>query len=83
MEGEARGDHHGWTETNGMGLTRPPADGRFGREKDDVGEVAAARAGEIGRERWASGQRRRATVGTRAGLRRRVGQAGPRAGLGR
>jgi hypothetical protein len=38
-----RGDHHGRTETNGMGSTRPPADDDFGREKDDVGEVAATR----------------------------------------
>jgi hypothetical protein len=44
MEGEARGDHHGWTETNDMGLTQPPTDDGFGREKDGVGEVAAAHA---------------------------------------
>jgi hypothetical protein len=33
MEGEARGDHHGWMETNDMGLTWPPADGGLGERK--------------------------------------------------
>jgi hypothetical protein len=43
MERGMRGDHYGRTEKNGMGSTRPPADDGFGREKDDVGEVAAMR----------------------------------------
>jgi hypothetical protein len=30
MERGMGGDHHGRTETNGMGSTRPPADGGFG-----------------------------------------------------
>jgi hypothetical protein len=41
MERGMRGDRHGRMETNNMGLMRPPADDGFGREEDDVGEVAA------------------------------------------
>jgi hypothetical protein len=43
MERGMRGDHHGRTETNDMGSTRPLADDSFGREKDEVGDVAATR----------------------------------------
>jgi hypothetical protein len=84
MERGMIGDHHGHTETNGMGSTRPPADDGFGREEDDVGEVAATRVvGKKGRQRWASGQQRRATAGTRTGWRGRAGQAGHERGCGR
>jgi hypothetical protein len=54
MERGRGGDHHGRTEMNDMGSTRPPMDGGFGRERDEsdeVGQELARGAGMGKRER--------------------------------